>query len=1080
MNQEFTAAYKQLNDKQQLAVDTIFGPVLVIAGPGTGKTQLLSTRAANIVLKGDVAPSNILCLTYTDTGANEMRQRMTKIMGPQGAEVSVHTFHSFGTWLINQYPEAFSQEQALLPLDDLGRFTLLESLLQKLPFRHQLAIRDENDRFIRQHAVEEIISAFKQAGLTPEMVQEQIQSNEKEYEKLQPLLDELFKSNFSIKRLDEIENLAASFETAGHSFCNILIKELVDAVEDSRQLGKTVPLGKWRDVHTTIKNKHRVLKSAAQSQLLKESAILYKQYQKKLSDNGRYDYDDMILWAINAMESNDDVRLDVAERFQYVMVDEYQDTNGAQNVLLDSILKANPVDSPNVLVVGDDDQAIMRFQGAEVSGMLRFIEEYKPEIIVLDDNYRSGQPILDASRQIMTQTDDRLEASLPEMGLVKELKSKTNHTTNISNLVYVSPSAQYYAVAKHVQELIRQGVKPNEIGVIGRKHAELIKFVPYVESLGIAVSYDRRENILENIYISELLKLARLINTLAATPKRASALLPEVLAADYWQLTTLDLYNLAAEARGSEKSWLDTMLGSEDVNLSSIAGWLLSAAKASQNLNFTQMFDLLLGRDELHETTLKHSPFASCYKGQEPETYLTILSHLIALREAVLSNRPDAHGLADMLEVCDLYKQSNIRLLDNNPMLRGDDKSVQIMSAHGAKGREFQHVIILSAIDEVWGNRARSNNQRIWLPENMPLYPAGDAESDRLRLFYVAMTRAKSNLLVSSYSLSDNGRGSTPLGFLALGEDKGWWQASESGTKDKLPVVETTWSAKRITRRKLADILQPLLKSYRLSPTALKDFLDFRYAGPLVSIEKHVLKFPSAYNAHSALGNAVHRSIQFAQLNYASGKTLNDAQVLEKFDEFLQASGLSEHELVNVRTHGHDFLPSFLSRFQATDFKNIKSTEQYIKADNDIPINGVLDALADDNGILRVIDYKTGKPPLRGWQTKGLSDGKKTSLHFYRQQLLFYKILVEESSQFKGQRVGCAELVFTEPSAEHPDEIIRLEISDFDNEELNRTRQLMKTVFTKIVKAELPDTSNYSQDLKGILAFEQDLLDGKI
>jgi DNA helicase-2/ATP-dependent DNA helicase PcrA len=1082
MNSEFTAAYKQLNTRQKQAVDTIYGPLLVIAGPGTGKTQLLSTRAANIVAKSDVAPGNILCLTYTDAGANEMRQRMGRIMGPSGGEVAVHTFHSFGSWLINQYPETFSQERALLPLDELGRYSVLEGLLQKLAFRHPLAIRDDSERFIRQHAVQEAIGAFKQAGMTPDAVRRQLTNNSKEYKALDPLLEQLFSSNFSVKRLDEIEDLAVSFGSEPRSFSSVLLESLAAAVEDSRQLGKTAPLGKWRDAHTTIRDGKRVLKSAAQATLLNDVVDLYEKYQKQLAKTGRFDYEDMILWATGALETSEDMRLDIAERFQYIMVDEYQDTNGAQNRLLDSLLKANPIDTPNVLVVGDDDQAIMRFQGAEVSGMLRFVEAYKPEVIVLDDNYRSGQPILDASRQIITQTDERLEVSLPDQNFTKLLKSAGGQPTDISHHNYASPAAEYAAVAAHVQERLKNGVAPNQIGVIGRKHAELVAFVPYLAALGINVAYDRRENILENTRISQLLKLGRYVNTLAEKPARASALLPEVLAADYWQLEPLDLYELASAARQEGSTWLDVMLGGSG-RLHDIAEWLLAAAKASQNYNFTQMFDILAGRDELAETGLKNSPFAVCYQDQPPEIYLNLLSHLIRLREAVLATKPEASGLADMLDVCAQYRQSDLRLLDNNPILRGDSDSVQVMSAHGAKGREFEEVIMLSTLDEVWGSRARGNHQRVWLPENMPLYPAGDNESDKLRLLYVAMTRAKSKLLLTSYKSNDNGKAMSPLSFLMLGDGDGWWQAREVDTADKRAALEAAWRPVQMNSRDMARVLQPVLVNWRLSPTALHDFLDFRYGGPVGAIEKHVLKFPSAYNVHSALGNAVHKTLQLARANFAAGKPLDTPPLLVQFDDFLAASGLSEHELANARDHAHDFLPRFIKQFAASDFGSVTATEQFLTGSSPtrhVPLSGALDALAEDDKRLRVIDYKTGRPPLPDWQTKGLTDSKKVSLHFYRQQLLFYKLLVESSGNYAKQPVACAELVFVEDSAEQPDEFIRLSITEFDPEELDRLEQLIKIVYDRIIAADLPDTSNYSQDLKGITAFENDLLDGKI
>ncbi|HEX7633374.1 MAG TPA: ATP-dependent DNA helicase, partial [Candidatus Saccharimonadales bacterium] len=806
---------------------------------------------------------------------------------------------------------------------------------------------------------------------------------------------------------------------------------------------------------------------------------LYEQYQKKLAAEGRYDYEDMILWAAEALETNKDLQLDIAERFQYIMVDEYQDTNGAQNRLLDAVLHANPLDSPNVMVVGDDDQAIMRFQGAEVSGMLRFITEYQPRIVALEDNYRSSQAILDASRQVMTQTDERLEVSLPDGQFSKLLQAQSARPkTSIEHRSYVSTAAQYTAAAQYVEEQIKGGVKPAEIGIIGRKHAELAAFVPFLYARGISINYDRRENILSHPAILQLLQLARLIVTLAEKPERANRLLPEVLAADYWQLGPTDIYKLGAEARQNGQSWLDTMLAHDAWK--DYAEWLLAAAKASTQHNFTQSMDILLGREMLNDTALQKSPFARVYADQSAEVQMTILSHLLALREAVLANKPAAHGLQDLLDVVDAYRLSDIRLLDDNPLLRGDSESVHVMSAHGAKGREFEHVIVLSALDEVWGNRARSNNQRVFLPENLPLYPAGDAESDKLRLLYVAMTRAKSHLLLTSYTKTDSGKATTPLSFLALGDEQGWWQAAEQTTssEDKQIALETSWHARNITSRDLRHVLEPLLTNFRLSSSALRDFLDVRYSSPMTAIEKHVLRFPSAYNAHSALGSATHKALQVAQAGFAAGKPLGTKQLLERFDEALDASGLTEQELHGVREHAHQFLPEFVERFSASDFAKITDTELFLRGtapSSQTPLSGAIDALEEDGTTLRIIDYKTGKPPLPDWQTKGLSDSKKISLHFYRQQLLFYKLLADSSPNYKGKHVSCAELVFVEPSETETD-TVRLKITDFDTGELQRLEKLIAIVYQRITTADLPDISGYSQDLKGVLAFEADLL----
>jgi DNA helicase-2/ATP-dependent DNA helicase PcrA len=1080
----YKAAYASLNAAQKRAVDQVDGPVLVIAGPGTGKTQLLSTRAAHIAALGTANANNILCLTYTEAGASEMRLRLSRIMGTTGSDVAVHTFHSFGSLLINQYPEKFSAIKSLKALDDLGRYRLFEDLLSQLPLRHALAVRDADGRFVRQGNVVETIRVFKQAGMSPADVRSVLAANQLDYDTLQPLFDELFGSTLSAKRLPAIVettlNYQAKFEPG--SYGALLLLGLSQAIDDSAELGKTAPLGAWRTKHMQIVGGKKVLKSAARQAALLDVVTLYEQYQTELETNGHFDYEDMVLWAADVLRDDEDLRLEIAERFQYIMVDEYQDTNGAQNRLLDTILSANPIDSPNILVVGDDDQAIMRFQGAELSGLLAFVDRYQPTTITLTENYRSGQRILDASRQIIVQTDERLESALPDMQLDKTLQARNEPAqTVIEHYLYATESAQYQAITDYIAQLIADGIAATNIAVIGRKHKELVNFSQYLAAQSIAANYDRRENVLTDSRIEELLTLAHYVSLLHENPKRADQLLPLVLSGSYWQISSIDLYQLAAKAKLVKLSWLDTMLGHEDEAWRQRATWLIAAGQAIVRANFTTGLDILLGRTALPEHGLIEAPYASYMKLHTPEQYIGLLSHIIKLREAVLAAQPSASSINDLLNTVADYRHSQIQLVDDNPLLRGDQAGITLLSAHGAKGREFEHVIVLSVVDTVWGNRARGHNQRIHLPENLPLYPAGDTESDRLRLLYVAMTRAKSHLLLASYEKTEEGKAVVPLTYLQIGEQNMSWSepaVHSLQTEQTVQALETTWLLHSTIERDLGSTIAPLLPHYRLSATALRNFLDICYAGPLVCIERSVLGFPSAYTASSALGKATHAVLQQAQQAYANDQSLDDAALLTLFDQSLNASGLPSSELDAVRTHGHQFLPQFVQSFSASDFGRITATEQSLSAvlpNGNVPFSGAIDALIENGQQVEVIDYKTGKPPLPNWETRGLSEGKKVSLHFYRQQLLCYKLLVENSKQYAGKHVTLADLVFVEPS-ETEDSFVRLNITDFDQAELDRTARLIAAVYQRICNGDLPDISPYSKDLRGIRQFEEDLL----
>jgi DNA helicase-2/ATP-dependent DNA helicase PcrA len=498
------------------------------------------------------------------------------------------------------------------------------------------------------------------------------------------------------------------------------------------------------------------------------------------------------------------------------------------------------------------------------------------------------------------------------------------------------------------------------------------------------------------------------------------------------------------------------------------------------------MLDVLIGRDQLKKTALLTSPFANYLTSEPPQTpqlYVSLLSHLICLRSAVLSARPTAHGLQDFLEVVDDYRHSQTLLIDDNPLLRGGTDNVQLMSAHSAKGREFEHVIMLSAVDPLWGPKARGGRtSRIPLPENLPLYPAGDTDSDKIRLFYVALTRAKSHLLLTSYEQTETGKPAVPLSYLQLGDQTDWSIAipQPDPAVSTVQLLETSWRPTVTDQRSLREVLQPALKDFRLSPSALKTFLDLRYSGPQACIERSVLRFPSAYNAHSALGEATHKTLEAAHAAaQANEPIITITQLLEVFDRRLDESGLNEQELHGARQHGHDFLPLFVQQF---DFSQLSASETYVTAtigERAIPVGGQIDALIQTNNQLQVLDYKTGQPPLPNWETTGLSDSKKTSYYFYRQQLLFYKLLLDNSAAYGDHaQVTVAELVFAEPTSDGS--FIRLRIDVFSDEELARTQALITAVYDCLQRGQVPDTSHYSLDLKGIKAFEDDLLSGTV
>lgn len=340
---QFDRLYTRLNDKQREAVDAIEGPVLVMAGPGTGKTQILSLRIANILRLTDTSPDAILALTFTNAGVYAMRERLVSIIGPAAHRVRIHTFHSFCNETIERYPEYFPRIIGGANASEAVRYTLVESLLDSGAYER---IRPAGDPYYYVPGAIAAISELKREYFDP----------------------------------DAFDRLLAKREQTLLADPNVYHEK-----------------GRYKG---TMKGSHR--DALQKLEKLKELAALYRAYESALAERRLYDFDDMIGEAARALEGNENLRLILQEEHQYILADEHQDANDSQNRILDIL--AGFYESPNLFVVGDAKQAIYRFQGASKENFLQFSRRYPDaRIIALEENYRSHQTILDAAHGLISE-----------------------------------------------------------------------------------------------------------------------------------------------------------------------------------------------------------------------------------------------------------------------------------------------------------------------------------------------------------------------------------------------------------------------------------------------------------------------------------------------------------------------------------------------------------------------------------------------------------------------------------------------------------------------------------------------------
>lgn len=402
----FLTRYKKLNANQAKAVDTIDGPVMVIAGPGTGKTELLSMRVANILQKTDTLAENILCLTFTESGASAMRERLAQIIGKDAYKVAIHTFHSFGTEVINQHGDYFYQGAHFQPADELATHQIVTSILDELDYTSPIVSKMNGDYTYLRDIIGSI-SDLKKSGLTSDELLEILDSNDQVLDLAEPKLAELFSQRINKNTRSGLEPIAHNVAAMSRpqlpngiaSLSSTLALSMAHAIDEATETDSTKPITAWKNKWLTKNNDGAVIfKDRARHEKLRAVAYVYFQYLSRMQEAELFDYDDMILRVVHALEVFDELRFNLQEKYQYIMVDEFQDTNLAQMRVLASLTN-NPAhgDTPNILVVGDDDQAIYSFQGADVSNILSFRELYPGAVLIpLVDNIAPEQQFLRA------------------------------------------------------------------------------------------------------------------------------------------------------------------------------------------------------------------------------------------------------------------------------------------------------------------------------------------------------------------------------------------------------------------------------------------------------------------------------------------------------------------------------------------------------------------------------------------------------------------------------------------------------------------------------------------------------------
>jgi DNA helicase-2/ATP-dependent DNA helicase PcrA len=1086
---KFQERYDKLNLEQREAVDSIEGPVLIIAGPGSGKTEILSMSVANKLLKTDALASAILCLTFTDAAAANMRKRLASLIGAEAYKVAIHTFHSFGSEIINQNPQYFFKGASVTVADELVQIQIIEKILTSFDHTSLLSSYHPVQGYTYLSDILKRIGELKQGGITPNQFKEIIEENAKFLDAASPLLSEVFNDRISMKILAKSENLyqeLKNLDTTGKQ--SHMLEELNIANEEAKSTDKTKTITEWKNKYSTKdKEKNTVFKDAASIDKQRELAKIYELYQDQLHSNGYFDYNDMILEVIKQTNENPDLRYNIQERYQYVLVDEFQDTSGAQMQLLDAVLDAEANEGqPNVLVVGDDDQSIFKFQGAKIANIMGFHKKYRdPKIIVLTKNYRSTQDILDLARNLICQSQERLENTLP--GVIKLLTAETKQDGGkISEHDFPSELHEYTWIAQEIKKLVEQGQNIEEIAIIAPKHRILKEIAKVLDYFEIPLSYEQKKDILKEKHIHEILQIAKFINSISSQSEiENDEYLSEILAFDFLEVEKIDIWKISLQANRERKTWLEVMLEFPNEKIQQLAKFFIELGALKIQLTAEEVLDIIIGSSCLDD--LPTSPYKEFYFSSKKDGYIELLSELESFFSTIRNYQSkEGISLGKFLEFIELNEKHNIKIKQNINRTN-EVPALNLMTAHKAKGQEFECVFVVSCQDEIWIKRSNSSN--VQLPSNLPLSPDSENVDDQLRLFYVAITRAKRKIYLSYHLYADSGKEQSKLRFLEeeSSEKSGGvmpqkisaikQQFAEENNLVKLIELGHQISKHRVSTPSDRLLLQERVKDYKLSVTHLNNFLNVSDGGPQKFLEQNLLRFPQKQNTASAYGTAVHDALNALQKKFKTNAKPELAFFIHSFNESLDRLRMNQTDTKFLREKGHDQLATYykerIDSFNPKDFAEYNFDLQSVLI-GQAHITGKIDKMHISESEIEVVDYKTGKP-LKRWD--GYQDYEKIKSWKYRNQLCFYKLLVENSRDFRGkQTVNFGALEFIEAKDEK-ERILKLNLSQEDSLKM---AQIIEKVYEKIQKLDFPDTSHYEQSIYGILSFCEDLLADRI
>ncbi len=989
----FEQEYVRLNVEQKKAVDTIDGPVMVVAGPGTGKTQTLAMRVANILRKTQMRPSNILCLTYSVSGATAMRERLRKLIGADAYGVTVSTIHAFAQSVIDHNAIVFEEWSAKQQLTDIEKYRELNKIIDQISSQSELI--NLKDPYAKDGDLLMRISQVKREG----------------------------------KSIKDLERVAAEYEAA------LAVKSKPGTKAHEKNL---LTAKKFNDFIEIV-----------------------RRYQAMLAETGRYDYDDMILNVLAALREEDWLLQSLQERYQYILVDEFQDLNGSQYALIDLLTTYEGIQNdPNIFVVGDDDQAIYRFQGANYLQMLGFHNRFpRAPVIALTTSYRSTQSILDAARALIEQNSERLVGKIP--GLQKLLTAASGKRGEEPVLLRPpSDTAEPWLIADLIEERLGRGVPYEEIAVLVRKNHELFPLYDVLRSRGIPVLLRGKTDLLTHPLILQTLAILHAVEDPRSDPKLSAA-----LACDCFAIPPSDLARLHGAARERKKRLHDVLMDAEKLGINFLDCSKISAARETiLRLESQVPLRTVLETVEhvIRDLGIIPLPSDAALESIDPRDAAAVEAFFNYVKNRCLDKPAYTYRefLSDLRFYADpLYGQA--RLTYELPHLTSN--GIRLMTAHQSKGLEFDTVIISNLRDGHWdGSQARS---MVSIPEDLLFgwekeQKSTERHEDDRRLMFVAATRARSELIMvcpREQTVGEKLRTISPSAFFA---EMGALSEQDAAIKDPQGASVLLRPKAKLMDGASEAYVRERLKTFALSATSLNRFLRDPREFLLVDLLQQPEHFDEGAVRRIGYGQAVHWALKEWAAALQKKNEFGITELLEAFDWHLrERTILTEKQREDLHALGTQALTRYFEQRLAGQSPLLYAIEKDYRArllepsnpdDEGIPLKGKIDRIdieSPTSSVATVIDYKAGKGKteleIRGGAEEGTVSRTEDGGQF--RQLVFYALLLEQGDPMLRPTVFALE--YLGEKGEHP---IRRNFTVTEAEKV-ALKMLIRDVWSKIL-----------------------------